>query len=86
VKTSSVIHAINPEECDVYTALLDSCESGVITPCINHTMTEDGDIEGFRFTCKPSEVANCLPVNRRMFFRTSMVECATDSSDSGEYK
>jgi hypothetical protein len=72
------MHPVNPEECDVYTSLLDACESAVITPCINHAMTMDGDIEGFRFTCEPSEVASNLPVNRKMFFRTSMVECCTD--------
>jgi hypothetical protein len=32
IKTSAGIHAINPEECDVYSSLLDGCSSGVITP------------------------------------------------------
>jgi hypothetical protein len=75
IKTSTGIHGINPEECDVYSSLLESCLSGVITPCVNHTMTKNGDVEGFRFTCAPEETARCLPINRRMFFRTSMIEC-----------
>lgn len=77
IKTCVGLHPINPEECDVYTSLLDVCASGVVTPCVNHTLADDGDIEGFRFTCDANERANCLPVNRKMFFRTSMVECNT---------
>jgi hypothetical protein len=61
----------------VYSSLLDLCETGVITPGINHTITAGGDIEGFRFSCSPDESARCLPINRRMFFGTSMVECIT---------
>jgi hypothetical protein len=74
------MHPINPDECDVYSSLLDSCKSGLITPCVNHCMSMGGDIEGFRFTCEPTELAHCLPVNRKMFFRTSMVECNTCDS------
>jgi hypothetical protein len=83
IQTSASVHAINPEECDVYSSLLDTCASGMITPCINHTMTDDGDIEGFRFTCAPDESAHCLPVNRKMFFRTSMVECQMQDTRTG---
>jgi hypothetical protein len=32
IKASAGLHAINPEECDVYSSLLDACQSGVITP------------------------------------------------------
>jgi hypothetical protein len=32
-------------------------------------------IEGFRFTVHPKENNQVLPMNRRMFFRHSMVEC-----------
>jgi hypothetical protein len=77
IKTSAGVHAVNPEECDVYSALLETCQSAIITPGINHTMTDDGDIEGFRFSCAPAETAKCLPINRRMFFRTTMIECGT---------
>jgi hypothetical protein len=82
IKTSTGIHPISAEECDVYTSLLDSCEDGsaFITPCVNHAMSANGDIEGFRFTCRPCNTAKCLPVNRRMFHRTSMVECNTSDS------
>jgi hypothetical protein len=79
IRTSAGIHPMNPEECDVYTSLIESCHSGIITPCVNHTMADVGDIEGFRFTCNTRESSKCLPVNRRMFFRTSMVECTTDN-------
>ena len=32
-------------------------------------------IEGFRFTVDPKANNQVLPMNRRMFFRHSMVEC-----------
>jgi hypothetical protein len=32
IKTSLGVHAINPEECDVYSSILDTYRSGVITP------------------------------------------------------
>ena len=32
-------------------------------------------IEGFRFTVDPKENNQVMPMNRRMFFRHSMVEC-----------
>jgi hypothetical protein len=73
IKTNGGIHPLCPEECEVYSSLLASCDHGVITPTINHSMDANGDVEGFRFTCGASNTAKCLPVNRKMFFRTSMV-------------
>jgi hypothetical protein len=73
IATNSGLHAICPEECDVYDSLLESCDGGFITPGINHSIDANGDVEGFRFTCSPNNTAKCLPVNRKMFFRTSMV-------------
>ena len=32
-------------------------------------------VEGFRFTVNPKENHQVMPMNRRMFFRHSMVEC-----------
>ncbi len=39
-------------------------------------------IEGFRFTVDPKENNQVLPMNRRMFFRHSMVECLPTSSQA----
>jgi hypothetical protein len=77
IRSSNSIHPLSMEECDVYGSLLDTCDDGIVTPCINHNLNEDGNVEGFRFTCSSHNPARCLPVNRRMFFRTSMVECNT---------
>ena len=74
VKLSRLIHPLSPDECDVYTDLVDSAENSVIAACINHNMTEDGMVEGFSFTCNGRETASCLPITRKMFYRTSMVE------------
>ena len=45
----------------------------------NHCMSEQGMIEGFRFTVDPRESSSCLPVCRKMFFRHSMVECQVEA-------
>ena len=39
-------------------------------------------IEGFRFTVDPKENNQVLPMNRRMFFRHSMVECLPTAQNS----
>ena len=46
--------------------------------------TWQGMVEGFRFTLDPKANNQFLPINRRMFFRHSMVECYASShlSDS----
>lgn len=42
-------------------------------------------IEGFRFTMDAKENNQFLPLNRRMFFRHSMVECLASSAATGAY-
>lgn len=69
------MHALSPDECDVYTSLVEKCPSGQVTVMHNHCMSEQGMIEGFRFTMNPTERSSCLPMPRKMFFRHSMVEC-----------
>jgi hypothetical protein len=43
-------------------------------------MSEQGMVEGFRFTLDRKALSQHLPMNRRMFFRHSMVECHPSSS------
>ena len=56
---------------------------------LKYTRMTQGMIEGFRFTMNSKENNQYLPINRRMFFRHSMVEClpsnpaASRSSTSG---
>lgn len=59
------MHPLNPDECDVYTSLVDAADNLTIAASINHHITEDGEIEGFRFTCSGSDVASVLPISRR---------------------
>jgi hypothetical protein len=75
IKVFSDMHALSPDECDVYSNLVDKCSSGKVTVMHNHCMSEQGMIEGFRFTVSSKERSSCLPVCRKMFFRHSMVEC-----------
>jgi hypothetical protein len=75
IRLGGGMHPLNPDECDVYTSLVDAAENSVITASMNHHITEGGEICGFRFTCSGSDVASVFPVSRKMFFRTSMVEC-----------
>ena len=41
----------------------------------NHCMSEQGMVEGFRFTVGTNEGSGILPISRKLFFRHSMVEC-----------
>lgn len=75
IRVFSDMHALSPDECDVYSNLIEKCHSGQVTVMHNHCMSEQGMIEGFRFTMSPKERSSCLPVCRKMFFRHSMVEC-----------
>lgn len=79
------IHPLNPDECDVYTTLVDEAQEARIAAMSNHHVTADGEIEGFRFTCSGTSMARSLPISRKMFFAYSMVECTqcTDGHKGG---
>jgi hypothetical protein len=78
------MHTLSPDECDVYSSLVDKCASGLVTVMHNHCMSEQGMIEGFRFTVDPKERSSCIPVCRKMFFRHSMVECLLPKNNEDE--
>lgn len=96
IKVFPGMHALSPDEVDVYSSLVERCPSARVTVTHGHSMTEQvmargkkcatasmpddyffaqGMIEGFRFTIHPRENHQFLPINRRMFFRHTMVEC-----------
>lgn len=75
------MHPLNPDECDVYTSLVEAAENSTICASLNHHINDTGEIEGFRFTCSAGDMANCLPISRRMFFLHSMVECDIRGED-----
>jgi len=78
------MHALSPDECDVYSSLVDKCPSGTVAVTHNHCMSEQGMIEGFRFTVDSRERSSCLPMCRKMFFRHSMVECLLPKNNEDE--
>lgn len=41
------MHPLNPDECDVYTSLVDASENVSISASMNHHITESGEIEVF---------------------------------------
>jgi hypothetical protein len=47
----------------------------------NHCISEDGTMQGFRYSCDATDKSGCLPMQRKMFFRTSMIECRTRGAD-----
>jgi hypothetical protein len=49
---------------------------------LNHCMSEQGMVEGFRFSLHPKANNQFIPMNRRMFFRHSMVECIQSPATS----
>lgn len=77
------MHALSPDEVDVYASLAESCPSARVTVMHNHCMSEQGIVEGFRFTLDARENHQHIPMNRKMFFRHSMVECIPRTSGSG---
>ena len=64
IKVFPRMHALNPDECDVYSSLVEKCASGKVTVMHNHCMSEQGMIEGFRFTVNANERSSCLPMPR----------------------
>lgn len=82
IRVSRLVHPLDPDECDVYSDLVDAAEHSSITAALNHCMNQSGEIEGFSYTCSGSDSASCLPLNRKMFFRCSMVECEDPCSSS----
>jgi len=76
IRLTRDMHPLNPDECDVYRNLVDAAEYSWIKAMPNHHINEDGEAEGFRYTCSGRDLANCLPITRKMFFRYSMTECS----------
>ena len=75
------------DECDVYTSLVEASKSAVVQIMPNHRINDMNEVEGFRFTCDSRELASVMPFGRRMFQKTTMVECfpppPPSSSDGG---
>lgn len=82
IRLSKDIHPLNPDECDVYTSLVEACKDSFISAMPNHHINSIGEIEGFRFTCGMQELSHCIPFGRRMFHRTTMVECEAKKLDA----
>jgi hypothetical protein len=64
-----------------------------VTVMLNHCMSEQGMVEGFRFSLHAKANNQFIPMNRRMFFRHSMVECvqtpaisSPSSANSSQYE
>jgi hypothetical protein len=81
IRVLAANHPMSPDECDVYHSLVESMENSSIDAMPNHCISENGTMQGFRYTCSASDKSHCLPMHRKMFFRTSMVECKTGGSD-----
>lgn len=77
------MHPLTPDECDVYSNLVERSHTGRVTVMHNHCMSEQGMIEGFRFTVGCNEGSGILPISRKMFFRHSMVECLPSKAALG---
>lgn len=45
IELGACMHPLNPDECDVYTSLVDFAENSTIRPAMNHHITESGEIE-----------------------------------------
>jgi hypothetical protein len=81
INVSVANHPISPDECDVYHSLVDKVPTSTIDVMPNHCISDDGTMQGFKFTCNGSDKSNCLPMQRKMFFRTSMLECKTRGTE-----
>jgi hypothetical protein len=84
IELGESMHPLNPDECDVYTSLVECAENSTIRACMNHHITESGEVEGFRYTCSGADMSACLPLSRMMFTRTSMVECENDTEEEDD--
>lgn len=80
IKVFPQMHPLSPDECDVYSGLVQRSQSGMVTVMHNHCMSEQGMVEGYRFSIHAREISSILPISRKMFFRHSMVECMPSSS------
>lgn len=76
ITLSDHIHPLDPDECDVYLSLVGASPTSTIKACSNHHINSIGEVEGFMYTCSGTDASKCLPLNRRMFFLHSMVECS----------
>jgi hypothetical protein len=81
INVSVANHPISPDECDVYHSLVDKVLTSSIDVMPNHCISDDGTMQGFKFTCNGSDKSSCLPMQRKMFFRTSMLECKTRGTE-----
>ena len=84
IKVFPQMHPLSPDECDVYSGLVQRSKSGRVTVMHNHCMSEQGMIEGYRFCIHAREISSILPISRKMFFRHSMVECIPSSGSSAK--
>lgn len=85
IDVSKTLHPLSPDECDVYTSLT-SANSRRMVAMPNHCVNAVGELEGFKFVCKKSDVASAMPISRRTFFRTSMAEYSQLDNELNEAK
>jgi Fe-S cluster assembly scaffold protein SufB len=62
------MHPLSPDECDVYSGLVQRSPSGKVTVMHNHCMSEQGMVEGFRFSihAKVIDFFTCQEISTQM--------------------
>jgi hypothetical protein len=76
--------ALRPLSKDEHTTLgvmLEQEEDSNVLLMPTHHVSADGEVNGFRYSVPCNKSSACLPVNRRMFFGHTCVECAASEAD-----
>lgn len=83
VKNCNIKLTPQEEECCMNAVSMSPHTKIVVLP--NHGLNADGEMQGFMFLAHRDDKAAVLPVNKRMCETTSIYECKTDWTDSGEF-
>jgi len=74
------IHQVTPDEFAILNSLVQRCPGAMLSIAPNHCLDETGCLQGFLAQYPADTLMSALPVNRQMFYGTSMYEVDTHAS------
>ena len=80
---SASMTSLNQEERDACSNVLSSSHHVTLKILPNHHIDMNGELRGYMFTSHPDDLAEVLPINKRMFDMISLYECSSRSMDEG---
>ena len=81
IKADYALYPLSADEHTTLGVMLEQDASSGVLLMPTHHVSAEGEVNGFRYSLAADRSSACLPVNRRMFFGHTCVECIASEGD-----